>query len=151
LAQRVGWGLMLLLVLAGLAGLFGRGPLAHGRAGAAGDPIRLEYERVTRHQSPSQLRVFVAPAALAGDTARVWVDRRYLAGVDVELIDPEPVESTVEPDRVVYAFLARADRGEAEISFRIRADKYWARPGAVGIAGGAASRQRLTFNQIVLP
>src|SRR5213595_1235399 len=50
----VGWIVMLALVVAGLAGVVGRGPIASARAAGA---TTVEYERIARYQTPTRIVV----------------------------------------------------------------------------------------------
>jgi hypothetical protein len=61
--QRVGRVMMALAVLAALAGLLGPGPLSRASAGATGDPLRLEYERFLRFQTPTSPSIELSPTA----------------------------------------------------------------------------------------
>ena len=70
--QRVGWAVMALLVAAGLAGVFARGPLS--RAEAQGQGLRLEYERFERYQAPSEIRVRLAPDAVVDGSVALMLD-----------------------------------------------------------------------------
>lgn len=109
--QRVAWAVMGLLLLLALLGLFGPGPLSSARVGDRGDPARLEYRRFERLASPTTLRVQVAPGAAREGTVQVALDRRYLEGVRVQRVTPEPDQVEAEGDRLLYGFkIARPDQ-----------------------------------------
>jgi len=61
--QRIGWGLIALVLIAALLGLFGHGPLSEATTDDPSLPIRLAYERFGRFGSPLVLRIRVEPAA----------------------------------------------------------------------------------------
>jgi hypothetical protein len=60
--QRIGWAVMALVVLAGLLGLFGPGPLSSATAGKEEGPLLVEgYERFVRFRIPTTLQVRLDP------------------------------------------------------------------------------------------
>ena len=91
--QRVGWVLMALVVLLGLAGLFGRGPLTRRNASAPG--LTLQYQRVLRLEATESLE-FTLEARPAGE-ARLDIDSGFVSRNEIERIIPEPREISVSP------------------------------------------------------
>jgi hypothetical protein len=89
-AQRIGWVVMALIALAALLGLTGNGVLARATAGSPTDPLRLEYSRFDRLQSPSTLEVEIAGDSVEGQQIELLIDRGYVQGVLIEKIVPEP-------------------------------------------------------------
>ncbi len=146
--ERVGWIVMALIVLAALLGLFGRGPLSRATAGTTGDPVRLEYERFTRHSSPATLQVHLAPKVADNNgTARVWLDREYMQDVNIEDISPEPERMEAGRDGIVYVFrIAHPDR-PTRVTFHIQPNGYGSRPGRIGLMG----KEPLRFRQFIFP
>ncbi|HEX9787042.1 MAG TPA: hypothetical protein VGB09_03405 [Candidatus Binatia bacterium] len=98
-AQRVGWIIIGVVVVAGLLGLFGTGPLS--RASAQGSGLRLEYERFGRLQQPTRLRFLLPESKL---DAEVSISRDYLEAVRIEQITPEPREVAVAGRWLIYRF-----------------------------------------------
>ena len=131
--QRVGWVLMLLTILAGLAGVFGRGAVAHAVAGEPGDPLRLEYDRFVRRHADEQMTLVIAPNAVSDGRARVHFDSSLIGGIEVRRFTPEPDREEATPDGVVATFLL----GDEPASHRIRVDYepsgYWSARGAISI------------------
>ena len=146
-AQRIGWGAMLLVVLGALAGVFGRGPLAKAAAGDEGGPLRLEYERITRKRSPAALKVRLAPNLATDSTVRVWLDRNYVEGIELERVVPEPEHVETAGDRVVFVFRVADPAQPAEIIFHIQPERPWIQSGRIGLASGPP----LAFSQFVFP
>lgn len=145
--QRIGWGIMLLIILAALAGLFGRGPAAEATAGRKGDPLQLRYERLTRHASPTHLELTIAPGAAPEGKARLWLGRDYLRHTRIEQVVPEPESVETQAGGVIYEFKVANPAEPARIKFDIEPEGYWSRAGEVGLEG----RPRLRFNQFVFP
>src|SRR5438309_901174 len=67
--QKWVWAVMALFVAAGLAGVFGRGPLSKAKAGSQSRPVSVEYERFARYKTPSRLKVRLTPAAIRDNRA----------------------------------------------------------------------------------
>jgi len=147
IAQRIGWAIMALVLLAGLAGLLGNGPLSIATAGGPGSPLEVEYGRFARHSGPTQMEIRLQPTAMQGDTARVWLDREYLRGIQVERVIPEPESVEVTADRAVYVFKVNQSDQPASITFYITPDLIGTHTVRVGIDNG----ETLTFRQIVYP
>lgn len=147
IAQRIGWAIMVLVLLAALAGLLGNGPLSIATAGRPGAPLQVEYGRFVRHGGPTQMDILLQPTALEEDTARVWVDREYLRGIEVERVIPEPESVEVTADRAVYVFKLNQPDQPASITFYITPDLVGAHTVRVGLDNG----ETLSFRQIVYP
>ena len=86
--QRIGWWALAAFVALAFLGLFGGGPLSRARAGDAGDPFWVEYERFVRIGAPTRLYVHGRSAGAAG--FRIRVSRRYFEGLRIERVTPEP-------------------------------------------------------------
>ena len=148
LVQRVGWAVMGLIVLAALLGLFGRGPLARAVVGGEGDPLRVEYDRFTRHASPTTLKIRLTPGVADEDgTIRLWLDREYMQAVQVEEISPEPESMEAGEDGIVYVFRVADAERSTRVTFRIQPSGYGLLSGGVGLVG----QFRLRFRQFVFP
>lgn len=145
--QRVGWIVMLLMVVAALLGFLGQGPLTRLTAGGRGGPLAVEYYRFDRVQSPADLKVSLMPGSDAEGEVRVWIERQYMESISVEQITPEPAETEVWPDRLVFTFKRGDADGEAAIIFRFRHEEFGSHDARVGIVGGP----EVSFSQFVYP
>ena len=143
--ERVAWVTMALVLLAGLLGLLGPGPLSSATADARDSALRVEYNRFERYQSPSMLRVHLAPGAARDGKARLWLSRGYVENIELRHIDPEPESVEVEHDRLIYTFsLPEATRPTA-VTFRFEGNKFWRLPVSVGLDGGPHLNLRQFF------
>ncbi len=61
LVERIGWGVMLTILVAALAGLFASGPLSSKNVESADSSAIVRYERFARAQAPVCLVQFVYP------------------------------------------------------------------------------------------
>ncbi|NKE71588.1 hypothetical protein [Candidatus Manganitrophus noduliformans] len=145
--QRIGWILMALAVLGALLGLFGPGPLSSAGQGRQGGPLRLEYKRFERFQSPTTLRVLVGPGAEKEGAVRLWIDLDYLKGVQIRRITPEPDETQSGPDRLTYLFRVEKSGPPKEITFHLETEQFGLLPGRIGLNTG----EELAFRQWIYP
>ena len=147
IVERVGWCIMLLLLVAALLGAFGRGWLSHTSVADARGTLRLDYERLTRLQSTTELTVVLAPAALHGDTARVWIDREFMQALQIQHITPQPALVDVDTNRLTYVFMATEPERTVTIRFAIQPRRAWRHHGRIGLPG----ERGVSFTQFVYP
>lgn len=147
--ERVGWVAMAAVIFLALAGLLGRGgPLSSGEVSSPDARLHMRYERFTRHGAPSQMRVEFDHARSEDDTlATVWFDREFLDGVQIQSIEPEPVESETDGERLLFAFRRDESSERVAVAFDIIPEQIGVRSGIVGAGGSPGAR----FRQIVYP
>lgn len=145
LFHRIGWILLSLLWLAGLAGLFGSGPLSEASASGAG--LRLEYDRFVRYTAPQDLRLHLGPPATGHPKVRVWVDRQYMQDMQVESVLPEPESVETGPDRIVFIIPLAEVGPPTAVTLRLQTQRIGVLDGEVGVEEGGSLR----FHQIVYP
>lgn len=105
--QRVGWGLMLVVIALAMLGLFGNGVLSEKQVVA--DDASLRYERFARYESNTSIEVKAMnpPGSLV-----VAFSAAFARSFKVEQINPEPAEQKIESGSTVYVFKTRGT-GEA--------------------------------------
>jgi hypothetical protein len=146
--QRVGWGVLGLILLAAMLGLFGTGWLDSAVAGQPGSPMWMEYNRFGRIQAEtSKLQIHLGPGTGANGKVRIWLNREYLEGVRVTNLTPEPESVEAGPDRFTYVFNAPDASQPSVVIFRLEPDHIGRLKGQVGLEGGAS----LSFKQFVYP
>src|SRR5688572_30405360 len=118
--ERISWVLLGLFILAGLAGLFGTGPLSYRTAGNRADDLWIEYPRISRNDSPEELRVHLGSGAGAGSQVRLALDRRYVESFQIEDIEPEPLAVEARKDELIYYF-QRQGPEETTVTFHLKA------------------------------
>jgi len=144
--QRVGWVVILLLLIAGLFGaLGGNGWLSHGEAKAGS--LALEYERFTRQRRPTSLQVRVDPASARDGRVPIWLDQAFLDRIDVERVEPEPVETRAGADRVVYQLALVDPQRPAQVTIAYQPADLGVTQIRLGIVGGDA----IAIDQVVYP
>lgn len=118
-AQRFGWILMALFILAAAAGLTGMGgPLASARAELGGGTI--DYPRITRWQADDQMQVRIAPASPA--EVELTLSREFVQLFSIGSIQPEPSE--VQATAAGHRFTFESEPGaQRVISLTVRASR----------------------------
>ena len=145
IVQRIAWGIVVIILIAGLAGLLGAGPLSHAQASSG--PLALDYERFVRKRAPTQFDLTVAPEAASDGEVALWLDQALLEKLDVERITPEPTAMEATPDRVVYRFVLADPEQPAAVTFHLEP----AEPGAVRGNLGLVDGQELAVAQFIYP
>ena len=103
--QRIGWAVMVFIVLAALAGLMGRGPLSKTSLEDRGSLERLEYHRFVHYRDPEQLKLQLSAQAMQGEQFRLWLSHDYFSGIEIKSIVPEPehMESAASRHAMVFS------------------------------------------------
>lgn len=138
--ERIGWGVMAVLLLAALLGLFGKGPLSHATAGT--DNASLKYQRFAHWESPDRLTFNVH--AQSEETV-LRVSRGYIEGVWVEDITPAPIATRALPEWIEFRF--QTARGPSAITLHIQPQTIGLQRARFTVDGAEAA----TFWQFVYP
>jgi len=102
--QQIGWALLVLVVVAALLGLFGKGPLSRAVAGRAGVPFQVEYERFGRYKAPMRMTIHIGPGVAEQGQIRLWLAREYLEAIQIQQIVPEPADVVSDGTGATYVF-----------------------------------------------
>lgn len=145
--ERIGWVLMAALLVAGLLGLLGYGPLSRAHAGEPGT-LTLEYDRLQRSSAPTEYRFEAAPSLVRAGRLRLRFDDALLDEVEMQSIIPEPTEMRSGPGYTEFVFAMDAGKGSpARIQFQFQPATFGHVRGRI-TADGAAP---LVVDQIVYP
>ena len=98
--QRVGWILLVALLVASGLGLLGSGGPLHQEILGADSAFRVEHPRVQRLSSEFEARFEVA----AADSLTLILPARFFEEHRVEGWVPEPVSATAEGDEIRFTF-----------------------------------------------
>jgi hypothetical protein len=131
-----------LLILAGLAGVFGRGPLSKGEAHAGA--ARITWERFARANTPGKFEVELESPA-AAQTVQVSLDRPLADGLKVNSTQPRAVTEQATANGVNYLFQLAADR-RGRIAFSVEPSHMGPVRGSVDVDG-----MRTNLNLFVWP
>lgn len=139
LVQRFGWMLMLAVLAAGLAGVFGGGPLSQATARSDGDELVLEYERYARQGGRSRVKVdFAVPTGAA--EGRLLVSRATLEALEIEQLTPRPLRAESTAEGVVYVFAVAPPADRVHVALHVKpqglggAAVRFALPGGAGVS-----------------
>ena len=104
--ERVIWAVFILVLLADLSGLLGRGPLANAKRDTADGTLHLKYERVARANTSSIMTITPGEPALQNGKFQLFVSDVIVKQLGAQRVIPEPVSSTLGNGGVTYAFAA---------------------------------------------
>jgi hypothetical protein len=143
-AERAGWMLMGIAIIAALAGAFSDGPLSAAETSDPTAGLTLQYQRFERYNAPALLRIALLSE---GETPSLSLNQAFLDSVRILRIVPEPVGSTASAAGYAFHF-GKAVSGEAAtILVFFEPARFGVVRGEVGVAG----RTPLRFTQWVYP
>jgi hypothetical protein len=145
--ERVGWIVMLAIILAALLGVFGSGPLSAATVEDRSAGVKLEYSRFARRSATTQLRIHVAPSAIEEHTILLRVGDEYLRRVDVESIFPEPERMMSDSGGLVAQVAVRAADRPAVITVDVAPRE----SGTLVLELRVGSGAPITVRQLVYP
>ncbi len=106
--QRLAWTALFIGIVAALAGLTGDGGiLSMARSQAAGSSV--SYSAIMRRSRPDTIQITSA-------VAKIWLDQRFIATFDIDVISPMPVVQTSLDGGLVLSF---AQAGQLHIALRV--------------------------------
>ena len=117
--ERFGWSVMVVIIVAALAGVFGGGGLiADTTASDSAGSTEILYARFARYASPTTLDVNVAASA-SGRPILVRVTDKYLNTMKVRAITPPPTSTVIADQQHVFVFERSAPSASATIRFEL--------------------------------
>lgn len=144
---RVGWLVMAALLVAGLLGLLGYGPLSRAQEGTPGT-LTVAYDRLQRASAPSAYRFQAAPTLARNGELRLRFDNALLEEIELSSILPEPVQMRSGPGYTEFVFaMDPAEGPPARLQFQFHPATFGRVRGRV-TADGA---QPLVIDQIIFP
>ncbi len=144
--QAVARVVMILVVLAALAGLFGRGLLSRTTAGEPAS-LTVEYDRFLRLEGKNRLTLRIGPRAAAGREVRLWVHPRYVERMHYEQTVPEPETMVPTPDRLWLVFPVARPGTSFDVVVDFKPERIGPARATLGVAGGPS----LALSQFVYP
>lgn len=147
-AQRVGWGVMALLLLAAVLGLLGSGPLSKATADVPG-VMRIEYQRFAQYQTPGKLTVHLEPGAVNGASVSLGIDRQFLDRAGLESVVPPPRRVHHAEGRLIYEFDVAAPGRPLTLVLHLEPQQAGVITGRVTLENASAAAA--VFRQVVYP
>jgi hypothetical protein len=143
-AERIGWAVMGIAIIAALAGAFSDGPLSAAETSDPTAGLTLQYQRFERYHAPAFLRIALLGE---GEAQSLSFNQAFLDSVRILRIVPEPVGSTAGAAGYTFHF-GKAALGEAAaILVFFEPERFGVVRGEVAVAG----RPPLRFTQWVYP
>jgi hypothetical protein len=146
-AQRIGWMVWSLIVLAACLGLLGPGWLSDREVASADGAITVRFERFLHYHHPSQVEVTCAGAPLAGEAFGISVERSLLDRMQIRRIEPAPEHHQMTSDGIIYGFRRDPEAGPVKVVFHVEYERYGSVEGDIALAGADS----VTLRQFVYP
>lgn len=104
--EKVVWSFFVLVLIADLLGLLGRGPLANAERQTGDGALRIKYERVLRENTSSILTILPESTAVHAGNLQLFVSDSIVKQLGAQRVIPQPATSTVGNGGVTYSFPA---------------------------------------------
>ncbi len=143
--EKIVWSFFVLILLADLSGILGRGPLANAKMQTADGSLHVKYERVLRENTASIMTVLPQASVVRDGKLQIFVSDSVLKQFGAERIIPQPELSTVGGGGVTYTFPASGN--PMTIQFELKPSFIGKHTFQVGIPGG----ESLQSSSVVLP
>jgi hypothetical protein len=134
--QNIGVAILTLFAVAGLAGLFGNGPLAKASVTSGGVTVR--FERFARQTFRTELDISVA--GVNAPSVAVTMPRAFLDRVD--MLDLRPADTLKRMDGGVATFEVPAHNGSASLVLYYEPKSYGVLETDVSVGGAQPARVR---------
>jgi hypothetical protein len=144
--ERVGWLAFLAIIVCGVAGFLGPGPLTSLRIESDDGSLALEYYSVEHNAAPGSIILRARPAPGATEI-RLAMSRSFCDHVKVESIVPVPRSIEARDDEIVCGFAVAGSSPELVVKVGYEYDKFDVFDHRVALDGGRPIR----FRQWVLP
>jgi hypothetical protein len=110
------YGAAILLVL-GVAGLFGRGPLSRTTSESDDRRVALRYERLARARTPAPMELMVRGPAAASGKLRVRIHGAVTERTRLQQFMPEPVAIAASGNDLILEFETQPSSSSTRITF----------------------------------
>ncbi len=146
-AEMAGRVLMLLFVLAAVAGLLGNGPLDHQTRYASPGALHVDYEPTVRYGTGTQITFHIGSEHAGADITHLFLSSSFVEPFGLQQISPQPLRSQATHAGMVLSF--PLPPGASDVLVRVMA-----KPGAVGpvsLLARDGNGVKLSWTQWVLP
>ena len=143
--EKVIWIFFTLILVADLAGLLGRGPLANAERQTGDGSLRVKYERVLRENTSSIITILPVVTAIHNGTFQLFVSDSLIRELGAQRIIPQPQTSVLGNGGVTYSFPASSP--PITVQFELKPSFIGTHSFTVAVPGGEA----LQAKSLVLP
>ncbi|WP_243247581.1 hypothetical protein [Pseudomonas maioricensis] len=142
--ERLGWYVLLAVVILTLLGLFSRGPLSSLVAVSDPGDLTVEYERF--HRSGGSNSMIIRTQGKAGQTVTVLIGKGMLESFSIDSIQPQPITSTGTSEGLALTLMADK-RGDATLYVSWKSSGLGLIRSEIAIAGGG----HIPITQFIYP
>jgi hypothetical protein len=135
-AQRAGWVIFLVILIAGALGAFGTGPFSRTTVGSRGDGFWVDYDRFARLLAPSELVVHVDRDRIAGDRMNLVLAGALAHAAEIESTTPRASAAAAVPDGIAMSFETRGERGDRRVVLHLKFKRAGPVNGRISLADG---------------
>jgi hypothetical protein len=114
--ENAAWFFLALILFADALGLLGRGWLARADRVTKDGAVSVQYERVERAGTPSEMTLEFGPDAIHAGQIKVFVSETVVKELGAQRIIPQPAVSEISPGGITYTFPVTGSNAIAEIS-----------------------------------
>jgi hypothetical protein len=118
--ERISWTVMLLFVIAGLCGFFGRGPWSRCQVSDPSAGMTVKYERVVRYKTPASIVVHFYPETGQQQQVLLSINNTIVQQLGEQRVVPQPAQSTLTKEGLLYTFPAYGSSQLQQVSFTLQ-------------------------------
>jgi hypothetical protein len=142
--ERVGWYVLVIIVLLALAGLFGNGPLSDAEVVSQDGRLKVEYQRLSRSGTTDNL--FITIQGSPGQPVMVELEGSLLREASIETMQPEPQVSMSHGPALLLQ-LGTSKDGMATLYLTLRSEHVGSLEGVVR----SGSNTKVHFSTFLYP
>lgn len=145
--QRIGWIVLIVLLIGGVAGVFGHGPLSKATVHPPGSQLQVRYDRLARRETPTVLELRLDKTALATGQVRIHLNRALVEQMQLKQIIPPPLIAEPLANGASFRFTIDPRRDSAVILFLENP----AAPGIIDAEVAVEGAEPVRFRQFIYP
>ena len=102
--QHICWVIMALLLLGGVSGALGSGPLSKATAVSVDGGVKTHYERLARRETPAILELRLDKSLISSGQVQIRLNREYVDRLRIKQIIPQPAAAELLADGARFTF-----------------------------------------------
>ena len=143
-AERIGWAVMALLLVAGLIGVFFHGPVSYAVGKSVDGYLAIEYERFAHKTALTHFVIRVSPPV--PDQVLVRLSPAFASTHDTDSVEPRPIRSSGGSYGLEFVF-ARSAAGDLAIHIAARPKRF----GFMSLHVEVEGRGAVNIGQFIYP
>ncbi len=142
-----GQALIGIFVVASIVGLFGGGIYSDVSRQSTDATVQANFARITRYQSPSEIRLAIDGDVTTNGTAAVHLSRSFTDHIEISSISPEPESVAINGDALTYSFEVESGQDKLTATFYITVERIGRISGEISAGDG----EPVHISQFVFP